>query len=225
MKEIVVIGAGGLGREIQWLIGRMNKEKKVWNFLGYIDDGIAVGTKIDDYFVLGNSEYLLQMKKKLSVVCAVANVAARKRIIEKISDNHYLEFPNLIDPSVMMSERIDMGKGNLICASNILTVDIQIGDFNIINWDCTIGHDVRMASYITLYPSVNISGCVTIGSFCEIGTGAQIIQGKNIVNNVIIGAGSTVVKDLRESGTYVGIPARKMKDRKENHGNTISVEQ
>ena len=62
--------------------------------------------------------------------------------MERLVGVDYLEFPNIIDPSVQMSERITMGKGNIICAGNILTVDIALGDFNIINLDCTVGHDV-----------------------------------------------------------------------------------
>ncbi len=211
MEKIVIVGAGGFGREIQWLIERMNAKEPTWEILGYIDDGVAAGTEIDGYPVLGNSSDLLLEKEKLGVACAVGNVHTRKKIIERLLKNTNLWFPNFIDPSVCMSDWIKLGRGNLICASNILTVDIQIGDFNIINLDCTVGHDVRLASYITVYPGVNISGCVTVGEFCEIGTGTQIIQGKRIGQDVILGAGSVVVKDLLESGTYVGAPAKRIK--------------
>ena len=103
------------------------------------------------------------------------------------------------------------GKGNIICAGNILTVDIQIGDFNIINLDCTIGHDAILISYVTVYPGVHISGMVTIGAESEIGTGTQIIQGTRITDQVIIGAGSTIIRDIEEAGTYVGSPVRRIK--------------
>ena len=211
MNQIVIFGAGGFGREIQWLIERINEVSPQWEIKGYIDDGVSSGTVIDGYSVLGGSEYLLTYESELAVACAVGNARTRKKIIDNISRNKKLTFPNLIDPSVHMSKRIEFGRGNLICAANILTVDIQIGDFNIINLDCTVGHDVEMASYITIYPSVNISGCVSIGELCEIGTGTQIIQEKEITDEVIIGAGSVIMKDVKESGTYVGVPARKIK--------------
>ena len=206
-----LLRAGGFGREIQWLIERRNAKEAEWEILGYIDDGVAKGTAVDGYPVLGSSDDLLREEQRLHVACAVGNAQTRRKIIEKLSKNSNLRFPNLIDPSVFMSDWVELGKGNIICASNILTVDIQIGDFNIINLDCTVGHDARLASYITVYPGVNISGCVTIGEFCEIGTGTQIIQGKQIVHDVILGAGSVVVKDILESGTYVGAPAKRIK--------------
>ena len=211
MRKIVIFGAGGFGREIQWLIERINEEKYTWEIAGYIDDNVEIGTEIDGYQVLGGSKYLVNYPEVLAVALAVGNAGIRKSIIEKISVNEKLEFPNLIDPSVQMSQRIIMGKGNLICVANILTVDIWMGDFNIINLDCTVGHDVKLESYITVYPSVNISGCVSIGDLSEIGTGTQIIQGKTIGSRIIVGAGSCVVRDLQKPGTYVGIPARQIK--------------
>ena len=103
-----------------------------------------------------------------------------------------------------------MGIGNIICAGTIATVNIKINNFNIINLDCTIGHDDVLTDFITVYPSVNISGNTTINEVVEIGTGTQIIQGKNICSNVIIGAGAVVVKDIEEEGTYIGIPVKKI---------------
>ena len=80
--------------------------------------------------------------------------------------------------------------------------------FNIIDWVSTIGHDVQMESFNTLYPSVNISGCVTIGNRCEFGTGSKVIQQLEICDDCIIGAGGIVIRNLNESGVYVGVPVR-----------------
>lgn len=211
MKDIVIFGAGGFGREVQWLLERINGQKETWNILGYIDDSIKKGTLIDDYPVLGGTQFLKEYESKLSVICAIGNAAIRKKIVESIRDNRSLEYPNLIDPSVLISKRVTLGEGNIICAGNILTIDIIVGDFNIVNLDCTIGHDVKIDSFVTIYPSVNISGCVKIDSLSEIGTGTQIIQGKNICSNVVIGAGSVVARDITEKGVHVGVPVRRIK--------------
>lgn len=80
----------------------------------------------------------------------------------------------------------------------------------IINLDCTLGHDDIIKDYVTIYPSVNVSGNVLIGERFEIGTGTQIIQGKVIVPDTVIGAGAVVVKDVKEKGTYVGCPVKKI---------------
>ena len=80
----------------------------------------------------------------------------------------------------------------------------------IINLDCTLGHDDVIGDFVTTYPSVNVSGNVVVGECCELGTGTQVIQGKKIVKNTIVGAGSVVIRDINESGTYVGSPTTKI---------------
>ena len=134
--------------------------------------------------------------------------ADRKTIIDKFTDTN-VKFATLIDPSVILSNRVEIGEGSIICAGTILTVDISIGKHVIINLDCTLGHDDIINDFVTIYPSVNVSGNVEIGECSELGTGAQIIQGKRIVSNTIIGAGAVVVKDIIESNVYVGVPATK----------------
>lgn len=211
MNRIVIIGAGGFGREVEWLLERMNQKKTAWEFMGYIDDGIEKGTLIGGYRVIGCVEDLLSWKEHLFVVCAVGSPKVREKICRKVSENPNLVFPNLVDPSVIGSDRIRLGQGNIICAGTILTVDIEIGDFNIINLACTVGHDCRILSFVTVYPNVSVSGNVLLGDFSEIGTGAQIIQGITVGRETVIGAGAVVVRDITVPGTYAGIPARRLK--------------
>ena len=208
MKDIVIIGAGGFGREVEWLIERINQKEKQWNFIGFVDDSIKIGTPIGNSKVIYNTEDLKSCKN-LCVAIAIGNTKTREHIYNIISENENLEYPNLIDPSVITG-KFDIGYGNIICAGTIITVNVKFGNLNIINLDCTVGHDDILHDYITLYPSVNVSGNVEINSYVEIGTGTQIIQGKSITKNAIIGAGAVVVKNIEEEGTYVGIPVKKI---------------
>lgn len=215
MKDLVIIGAGGFGREVQWLVERINSKQEnndyMWNILGYIDDGLSVGTKINGHKVLGGMDYLEKRETPLCVVCAIGSANTRYMLINKIRNNPNLSFPNLIDPTVEKSNLINWGEGNIVCAGSILTVNIDIANFCIINLDCTVGHDVIMESFVTVYPSVNISGNVHLNERVELGTGTQIIQGKQIGAGSIIGAGSVVVKNIPDDCTAVGSPCRPIK--------------
>lgn len=204
IKDIVIVGNGGFAREVEWLIERINYKKPQWNFRGFIDESEGI-------YVVGNDSFVLNVKEELYVAIAIGNTQIRRKLFEKYKSNRHLKFPNLIDPSVLMSSRIGMGMGNIICAGSVLTVDIEMGDFNILNLKCTVGHDVKINSFITVNPGTNISGNVSIGSLTEIGTGSRIIQGISIHEKTILGAGSVVIKNICEEGTYVGGPVRRVK--------------
>ena len=210
MKDLYIIGAGGFGREVAWLVERINEVTPTWNIKGFIDDNESLwGTKEDAYDVVGGCDYLKTLED-VYAVCAVGSARVRKIIIDKLKDSR-VNFATVIDPSVIRSKRVEIGEGSIICAGTIITVDIKIGNHVIINLDCTIGHDDVIEDFVTIYPSVNVSGNVVLGECSELGTGMQIIQGKKVAPNTIIGAGAVVVKDCIESGTYVGSPAKKIK--------------
>lgn len=210
MKDLYIIGSGGFGREVAWCVERINDVTPTWNLKGFIDDNETKwGAKEDEYLVLGDCEYLKQQENAYAV-CAVGNAKVRRQIIEKLSSSG-VQFATIVDPSVILSKSVSIGEGTIICAGTIATVDISIGKHVIINLDCTLGHDDLIGDFVTIYPSVNISGNVVVGECCELGTGAQIIQGKKIVKNTIVGAGTVVIRDINESGTYVGSPAKKRK--------------
>jgi acetyltransferase-like isoleucine patch superfamily enzyme len=87
-----------------------------------------------------------------------------------------------------------------------------VGDYNIINLDCTVGHEVQVGNFVTINPGVNVSGNVIIDDCVSIGTGSQLLQGKRIGSNSIIGAGAVVTTDIPEKCTAVGVPAKIIKD-------------
>lgn len=212
MKDLYIVGAGGFGREVLWLVQRINEKNEEWAVKGFLDDTPAMHGKIlNDYQVLGSIE-LLKDLNEVYVACAIGSSKVRERVIDNIRKiNPSVKFATLVDPSVIKSETVKIGEGSIICAGTIITVNIDIGRHNIINLDCTIGHDAVLADFVTLYPSVNVSGAVTIGNGCECGTGSQLIQGISVCDLAIIGAGAVLVKDIVEAGTYVGVPVKKVK--------------
>lgn len=208
MKDIIIFGAGGFGREIQWLIERINEKEERWNLLGYIDDGEAPGTEVNGYQVLGGIDKLNEFDEETAVVCAVGSARVREKIINRIKEMGDYQFPNLIHPDVQMSDSVTFGEGNIVCAGNILTVNIAVKDFVIINLSCTVGHDAILESFVTVYPGVNISSCTIINKGVELGTGSKIIQGIEIAENTIVGEGAVVVRNLPPNCTAMGIPAK-----------------
>lgn len=212
MKDLIIIGASGFGREVAWLAERVNSVKPTWNLLGFIDDNKDIqGSVINSYKVLGTTDDV-NLFPNAYFVCAIGSSSIREKVISKIEAiNPEIKFAELIDPSVEKSDLVNIGEGSIICAHNLITTNIEIGKHVIINLDCTVGHDAVLSDFVTLYPSVNVSGTTKIGRCSELGTGAQIIQGKSVGEYAIVGAGAVIIKDIPNKCTAVGAPAKPIK--------------
>lgn len=209
MKNIVILGSGGFAREVAWLLEENNKIKQEWNILGFISSD--TNDSLLSYPIVGDDDWLLAYKDEIYAVCAVGDPKIRAKIVEKYKNKHNVFFPAIISHYARISEKVKLGRGCIICAGCILTVDITIGDFCICNLNCTLGHDDKIGNFVTISPGSNISGCVEIGDFSDIGTGTAIIPNANIGSNVIIGAGSVVIKNIPSDSTAVGVPAKVIK--------------
>ena len=212
LDKLIIVGAGGFGREVAWLVERINEKKTTWNLLGFIDDNPLVqNCVLNGYGVLGTTDSISEYIDSY-FVCAVGNSVTRKKIIDRLTAiNPEIKFATLLDPTVEISKYASIGEGSIVCAHSIITVNIEVGKHSIVNLDCTIGHDAVLKDYVTLYPSVNVSGATLIDECTEIGTGTQIIQGKTIGHHTIVGAGAVVVRDIPNNCTAVGTPAKPIK--------------
>ena len=211
-KDLVLIGAGGFGREVLWQLSESDVVTQMYNIIGFVDDTPELqGKLINGRPVLGNIQWLINYQKEIGAVICVGNSKTRKAIYDSLKINNYIFFPTIMSDGARHSDLVTFGEGCIICLSSILTANITIGDFVIMNLDCTVGHDAVLDDFVTLYPSVNVSGGVHIGACVEIGTGVNIIQGKRIGENTIVGAGSVVIRDIPPNCTAVGAPAAPIK--------------
>jgi len=208
-KEIAIVGCGGFGREVKMLIDQINKQNRIWSFIGFYDDGVEVGTAINGYKVLGRIDDLIALENEINVVLALGDPKVKEQIVNKIAINNNIHFPTLIHPSVIIGEDdVEIGEGTIICAGCIITVQVSIGKHVILNLGCTVGHDSILRDFSSLMPSVNVSGEVVIEKNVFIGTGTKIINRKSIGENSIIGAGAVVSSNIPSNVTAVGIPAK-----------------
>lgn len=209
MKDLIIIGAGDFGREALWLVDRINKKSPTYHILGFVDDGKA-GETISGQPVLGGVDWLCEYSDPVYVACAIANGKIKETIFKRIEDNAAITMEALIDPAAIVGDTCEIGAGSIICAGVVMTVDVIIGRGCIVNLNCTLGHDVILNDFCTVHPGCNISGKVTIGNRTLLGTGSRIIQGINVTADTTIGAGAVVIRNVTESGTYVGVPIVRM---------------
>ena len=211
-RAIAIYGAGGFAREVAWLLSNRQNRTETLEFVGYVDDAAKQGPQHHGWPVLLWEEF----RKKYSAGNCLLSIAigeprVRRRVVQKCSEEGF-SFATLIHSSVAMSEYVQLGPGCIICAGNIITVEIDIGEHVHINLDCTVGHDVTIGAFSTLSPGVHVSGNVQIGDDVYVGTGATIINGLPdrplvIGNGTVIGAGACVTQDTESNSLYAGVPA------------------
>lgn len=212
MKKIVIVGAGGFGREVKFLIDRINDISLQFELVGFYDDNQDLSGIINGIPYLGTINDLLMVKEELHVALGIGVPQLKKMIIDRLNPNEHLRYPNIIDPSAIIGkDHVIIGRGNVFCAGVIATCNITIGDFITFNLCCSIGHDTNINNFASFMPNVNISGEVFIDNNVYVGTGAKIINQLTIGENTIIGAGAVVAKSLPANCTAVGIPAKPIK--------------
>jgi len=189
MNNLAIIGHGGFAKEVAAWASRTY----VCSF--YVENEYA-----------GNGALpLSKLDTNHKVVIAIGDPKTRRRIAEQLPKE--TNYATLIHPSAQIIDNKDtyIHKGSIICANVVITNDVVIGEHSHINLGATIGHNCRIGKFNTLSPSVNVSGNVTTGSCVYLGTNCAIKEKMNITSNVTIGMGSTVIGDVMESGTYVGL--------------------
>ena len=213
MKNLIIIGAGGVGREVSLIVEQLNYLEDTWNLIGFIDDDIKMfGEVINGYSVIGGIETLNSYNEECYIVIAIANYKVKKSIVDKL--NNRLPFATIIHPKVWIHDFMIVGEGSIIYEGTIITSNVNIGKHVIISPKCGIGHDSIIKDYTSLLWNVNISGADIIEEGVLIGSGATVIQNKTIGKGSIIGAGSVIVTDIPSGVTVAGVPGKVIKGKK-----------
>lgn len=206
-NPLIIVGASGFGKEVAWLAKRLGI-----NIFGFLDDnesltgelfyGYPVLGVIDDWANYPNVDFAL----------AIASPRIRKLIVDKMLLAGEPKFQTLIDPSVEADiDETEIGKGSIICAGSICTANVKIGNFSIINKQCSIGHDVIINNFCTVAPKVMLGGHVHLYDGVEVGASSSIRQELTVEKGANIGMGSIVVKPVEANTLYLGAPAKKIK--------------
>jgi sugar O-acyltransferase (sialic acid O-acetyltransferase NeuD family) len=205
IKSLVIWGCGGHGREVLHLCEQIGIE-----VMGFLDERPEYkGRIIDDVPVLGDLPDISSLQEKVRIVCAgVGSPGLKKRLVEKTKKLGFQFAETLVHPSVFISKRNRLGVGNVICEGTILTTNVVIENFVIINRSVNISHDDRIEDYVTIAPGVQIAGNVTIQEGAYIGIGSSIREKTTIGPWSVIGGGSFVKEDVPEQTLYAGVPAK-----------------
>jgi sugar O-acyltransferase (sialic acid O-acetyltransferase NeuD family) len=208
VQDIVIYGAGGLGREIRAYLRASDIAEQVWNFLGFIDDGKPADTPVGDAKVLGNRTKLISTAKPTAVLIGMADPAAKESLYAELSQYPQFTFPTLVHPLAHVEPSAVLKAGSIISPHCDISVDVTLGLCAFFNVGAQIGHDSVLGDFCSVMPHTDISGNVTVGARSLIGAGAKILQGLSIGADATVGIGSVVLNDVPDRCTVMGYPAK-----------------
>ena len=208
MKKLVIIGAGGFGREVAWIVERINRVCPTFELVGFCDDTAdKSGGMCGPYPLLGPVETVLKQFGRLGFFCAVGDNRARQRLSGCATAAGF-EPVTLVDPSAVIAPDVNLGKGCYVGIGSVVSVGSKIGDGILINHQACVGHDVTMGDFSQVCPGVCVSGGCLIGEGALLGTNAGVIPLKKIGAWATVGAGTMALRDVADGTTLIRMGSR-----------------
>lgn len=208
MKNLLIIGAGGCGREVMQWAKDINQNKPTWNIKGYLDDDKKAldGLRTEHKIIGTVNDYIPQVDDVFT--CSIGNSEIRKRIIDTI-ENKGGEFISIIHPTAVVAETAELGKAEIIYPYVIISDNADIGDACIINMYSSVAHNSVLGNYCTISAHCDITGGCNVFENVFFGSGAKAVPGINIGAGAFVCAGSTVMSNIKPQIKVIGTPARK----------------
>lgn len=208
-KTLVIVGAGGFGREMESWIFQSNLAKK-YKIIGYLDDNPSALDNFESDLKIIDTISLASLQKAKNVFVAISNKEVKKRIFDYYINNGGFNIINFFHASSLRGKFSKLGLGFIATPNVIISCNTIIGDGVFVNSGSQIGHDVKIGNYVSIMANVDIGGGAIIGDNVFIGSGATILPGVKISANIKVGAGAIVLRNLKKEGTYFGNPAKKI---------------
>lgn len=209
MKNLIIIGAGGFGREVYSLATQCYEYNTSFVIKGFLDDNPNALNGFEGYPEIISSLGNYSVEVDDVFVCAIGSVDKKKKCcIDILKKNG--NFINLIHPSVLINSNVKIGNGVIVFFNVNISNDCTIEDFVTIQGFVGLGHDTKIEKWSHLNAYVFTGGFVRIGEECTINTRATILPKISVNKNAIVGACSLVIKNVKEKTTVFGMPAKKI---------------
>jgi len=213
MQAVVVIGAGGFGRETLDVIEAVNRAatRPIFEIVGVVDDAPSA---LDQERLaargiawIGTIHAWLAEKTTAQFLIGIGNPIVRTAIDARLISAGRVA-ATVIHPNATIGSRSVIGAGTIVCSGAEISTNVTLGANAHINPNATVGHDTVLADCVSINPGAVVSGDVSIGPQTLIGAAAVILQGLSVGTRCVVGASACVTRDVADESTIKGVPAR-----------------
>lgn len=209
MKNLLIIGAGGCGREVMQWAEDVNAIEPTWNIKGFLDDDReALSGKRCKYEVIGTVD-AYEVQKDDVFVCAIGSPAVREKVVKKMLDKG-AEFTSVIHPTSVMADNVQIGAGAILYPYSIISDNAELDEFCIVNMHSCVAHDASLGKFCTISAFCDITGNTSLGEAVFMGSGVKLVPSVKIGNRAFICAGSVVMTNVKEDRKVMGNPAKRI---------------
>jgi len=202
-RKLIIIGVNGHGKVIADIAVSMQKYDEIAFLCNFEKKTECMG-----FPIVGKNADAVNFIKEADFVVAIGESEIRRRLMEELEEKG-AQFATLVHASAIVGSRVQIGKGTVIMPGAIINAEAKIGKGCIINTEASVDHGCEVGDYAHVAVGAHLCGIVRVGEHTWIGAGATVINGVNVCSDCLIGAGAVVVKNIKESGTYIGVPARR----------------
>jgi sugar O-acyltransferase (sialic acid O-acetyltransferase NeuD family) len=208
MKDIIIVGAAGFGREVLKYIEDINEVNLTWNIKGFLDDNLNALDGVEcDYKIIGTiKDY--QPKENEELILALAFPEVKKRVVENLLSKN-AKFATLLHPLANINKYSHIGIGCVVSPYCNISTNATVGDFVTV-LSSGIAHDASVGDYSTLSGRCALNGHVQVGQMVYMGCGVLVAPSKKIGDNATVGIGSVVISNVKSNTKVFGNPAKKM---------------
>lgn len=203
-RNLILIGGGGHCKSVIDVA-----ESAGYNIIGILDISENIGKSVLDYKVIGTDDDILQFADKAEFIITVGFIkspAIRMRIFDKVKEAGG-KLATIIASTAHVSRYASLGEGTVVMHQAVVNAGTRIGENCIINTFCNIEHDAVIGDQCHISTGAMVNGDCKVGKLCFIGSQSVLANGISICDDVIVGAGSLVRKNILKPGIYSGNPA------------------
>lgn len=209
MRRLLIVGAGGFGRELFHWVQQHPDHGAKWRLGGFLDDrpGALDGFSRDPGIVGSIADYRPSPGDLL--ICGLGLPRSKKAVVDPLVARG-AEFLTFVHPSAVVGGHVELGAGTVVCPGAVLTSDIRVGRFVTVNNCATIGHDAVVGDYTSLSCHADITGFCKVGEGVFFGSHGGMIPSTSVGDWALVGAGSMVIMAVPPGATVVGVPAKRI---------------